>query len=167
MMDQKRAGISCRTALIWRFVLLLGTVLWIAFIFSHSLSPGDQSDSESTKVQGMLQFILDSIGLSSIGISHHFVRKMAHFIEFFLLGMLLTGIVRSFTSYLIRHLPIGLFLGLLIPVCDEFIQSFVEGRSSQVSDVLLDFGGVVCGTVLCCIGIVLWDRRNKRHFKRQ
>lgn len=151
--------------LIWRIALLAGTILWIAFIFSHSLAPGEQSDIESTKVQGVLQFILDSIGLSSIGISHHFVRKMAHFIEFFLLGVLLTGVIRSFTRHLIRYLSIGLFLGLLIPVWDEFIQSFVGGRSSQVSDVLLDFGGVVCGTVLCCAGTALWDRHKRQRYK--
>ncbi len=158
MMNQKNNCNTTRVLWIWRIVFFIGTVLCIIFIFSRSLSPAQQSNHESGKVLGLIQTILDNIGLSSIGITHHFVRKMAHFIEYFILGIFLTGTIRSFTADIIRYFSVSLFLGLLVPVCDEFIQSFISGRSSQVSDVLLDFSGAVCGMVLCYLGILIYNR---------
>ncbi|MEG2428883.1 MAG: VanZ family protein, partial [Oscillospiraceae bacterium] len=40
-----------------------------------------------------------------------------------------------------------LFIITIIPVCDEFIQTFVVGRSGQVSDVVLDFCGAFVGFI--------------------
>lgn len=39
------------------------------------------------------------------------------------------------------------------------------GDPIRLSDVLLDFGGVVCGTALCCAGIALWDKRKRQRYK--
>ena len=40
-----------------------------------------------------------------------------------------------------------LFFALLCAVADEFLQSFT-GRTSSVRDVLIDFGGALCGMLL-------------------
>ena len=76
-------------------------------------------------------------------VEHH-IRKMAHFCEFALLGLLLChsfsvlGVSnRTATGYI-------LFLALFAAVLDEYIQSFSPGRACRVKDVLLDFSGVFC-----------------------
>ena len=40
-----------------------------------------------------------------------------------------------------------LFVGLFTAVIDEFIQLFFEGRSAEITDVLIDFSGVVTGAL--------------------
>lgn len=79
-----------------------------------------------------------------VGDTEHYIRKLAHFCEFALLGLLLC---RSFSAFGVKNFAATgyiLFLGLLTAVIDEYIQSFSPGRGSMVKDVLLDFAGVFC-----------------------
>ena len=39
-------------------------------------------------------------------------------------------------------------MAFIVPFVDETIQLFVSGRSGQISDVWLDFCGVMCGLLL-------------------
>ena len=52
-------------------------------------------------------------------------------------------------------------IGLIIVASDEIIQSFT-GRTSSITDVLIDFAGVVIGMTLVCL-VILFIRlkRNK------
>lgn len=72
----------------------------------------------------------------------HNIRKLAHFLEFALLGVILCNVYAAFgvshrtaTGYI-------LFLGLAVAVTDEYIQLYAPGRSALVTDVILDFSGV-------------------------
>lgn len=129
-------------------ILLLSTVLWVGFIFTRSLQPAEVSHAESMTVLGWLPPMFRWISL-------HFVRKAAHFLEFFLLGLLLCldagrlGIRRIW-------LPLG--LGLLAALTDETIQRFVPGRSGELADVLLDFVGSTAG----CLAAAARKRGDRR-----
>lgn len=147
-----------------RILLTVFVLLWSGFILANSLFPASQSSALSGGVVEQVNSILHQIGISG-EITDHMVRKSAHFIEFALLGVLLFLAIRSYSPHPGRHLFIGLFLGLLIPVADEFIQSFVEGRGSQVSDVVLDFSGVLAGTILFFLFFLLATRKTRRAAK--
>lgn len=137
-----------------RGVLLL-TVLWICFIFSRSLQNADSSDSESGFVLRLLQKL-------NLGVSMHFVRKLAHFTEFWILGFLsLTG----FCLYGKKSFLLPALFGLLIAAADETIQRFVPGRSGQIMDVLLDFCGVAAGCLAALVirRLLLWRRKRKEN----
>ncbi len=56
-------------------------VLWIAFIFFHSLKPIDDSMKESGWVLAIVQKFLPFMSM-------YMVRRLAHFTEFAILGML-------------------------------------------------------------------------------
>ena len=62
------------------------------------------------------------------------IRKLAHFLEFAILGVILCNVYAA-TGYI-------LFLGLAVAVSDEYIQLHSPGRSALVTDVILDFSGV-------------------------
>ena len=72
------------------------------------------------------------------------MRKAAHFCEYALEGFLLQLGVRLFSRKL-RFLSWPALLGLLTALADETIQLFFDGRGSQVTDVWIDFAGVLTG----------------------
>lgn len=137
-----------------KYIYLSLTIITICFIFYNSTRNG----TESTNTSNFFTIILNKIMLSlntNFNISSHFVRKFAHFIEFFLLGCFITLTFESFTNKAIKNLGNILFLALLTPVCDEAIQIFSEGRSSQVTDILLDFSGALTGIIFIIIFLCL------------
>ena len=79
----------------------------------------------------------------------YFVRKAAHFTEYFMLAVLLLLMFRSFNVSLWNQGIYSLFVVLLCAVLDEYFQSFVF-RTSSVSDVVLDFCGGLIG-----VGVLL------------
>lgn len=119
-------------------VLYIGFIL---FIFSNSLQNDVDSSSRSGAVLAWLQQIF---GLQWL--TEHFLRKAAHFSEFLVLGVI--GL-KCYSYYGVSVLP-ALFTGLLTALTDETVQRFVEGRSSQVTDVWIDFAGCATGV------LVLW-----------
>ena len=88
---------------------------------------------------------------SSVTLSEHFVRKVAHFTEYFALGILLLITIRAYRGPVRKSAFAGMFFLLLVPVIDEFIQLFTPQRGSSVLDVLLDFCGGMAGMLLCYI----------------
>ena len=97
--------------------------------------------------------ILDRIGLGPV--SEHTIRKLAHFAEYCLEGLLLTLCLRVYTRRFVRHISWPLLGGLLTAVTDETIQRYVAGRSSQVTDVWIDFAGVVAGMLVSLVLLLI------------
>lgn len=154
-----------RQNFIGRIVLTVVTAGFIGFIFSNSLLASEQSSANSTGVLNAVQNLLGSLGIAS-GLTEHIIRKAAHFTEFAALGALLMVTVRMYSPRPARHIFLPLFIGLGTAVTDEYLQLFVEGRSSQVSDVLLDFSGVAAGLLICLLIISLIDRHKQRKTPR-
>lgn len=132
-----------------KWVLGVLAALWLCFIWGNSLLDGADSSSVSGFVGDLLAVILGPW----VQEAAFLIRKLGHFTEFFLLGFLLAWngkLWRKPAAY-------GLLGGLLASLTDETIQSFVPGRASMVTDVWLDFSGVLCGTVL-----LLWLHTRQR-----
>ena len=146
-----------------RFWMLVLTAVFVVFIFANSLQNGDASSGMSGRVVGLLQELADSLALPW-KISEHLVRKTAHFLEYSGLGILLAGTLRAFTARMSPSVFAPLFVGLLVPVADEFLQTFVPGRSGMVRDVALDFSGVLFGfwlTAAVLYGARAWRRAQR------
>lgn len=118
--------------------LIVVTTLTVAFIFSNSLASSEQSNGQSDWVMGCLHQLLN------IQLPSWFVRKAAHFTEFAVLGTELAVLKHR----LIRPpFTAALLSGLLVALTDETLQLF-SGRTSSVTDVWIDFSGVVCGMLM-------------------
>lgn len=124
--------------------------LWMAFIWGHSLRDGTASSGESDFFARLkpIMDLLGAMGVTSWSDRTLLVRKMAHFIEYTVLGIFgwrLSNAMRTKSRAATRFIAL---LVCLVPVVDETIQLFVPGRSGRVTDVLLDLSGVAFGAVL-------------------
>ncbi len=130
-----------------RVIFTLGLVLTISFIFSNSMQVAEVSQGFSGRVLEWTQAALvriDKPGLAQ-RLTEHFIRKLAHFCEYALEGLWLVLCLRVYTRHIVRHISWPVLGGLLTALCDETIQMFTSGRSSQLTDVWLDFAGVMAG----------------------
>lgn len=148
-------------------ICLALTLAVVLFIFGNSLQNGEQSGAASGWVSAILKAIFDPKDAIDPQTFEHFVRKLAHFTEFFWLGMAVCGVLRSLIdgkAPLLSRAPVGsgLFFLLLIAVCDEFIQSFT-GRGPSVRDVMLDFCGAVCGLAITALLVYAVTRPKAAH----
>lgn len=157
--------------LFWLFAAL--DLLWIAFIISRSLKTADLSLKESGRILALVKKILPFM-------TEFLIRKLGHFTEFFILGILLFLTGRQFMQLKNRMAAAdagtaprtensgktrqaenaaGFCLmfffpaaaGLAVAVCDECIQLGVEGRSGEVRDVLIDLSGVLLALLLSAL----------------
>lgn len=113
------------------------SIAWLCVIFGHSMMPASVSDGESRGVFAWLSQYLPWL-------THHLLRKLAHFSAFAVLGCLLTATLWHTNQF---HPVRPMFFSLLAAFTDETIQLFVPGRSGQISDMWIDLSGAVCGTV--------------------
>ena len=129
-------------------VLSVVIVLIVAFIFSNSLKSREESAKDSELVAGVIGPMLEWIFGDRIENVGFFVRKLAHFTEFCMLGLASAGLIVAIGGrrewWLCGY---GLLFCLIIAVCDEFIQGFVD-RGSAVSDVFIDFCGATFGFLI-------------------
>ena len=130
----------------FRVIFTIALVACIAFIFHNSLEAGALSSARSQAIMAKINAILARVDLGPL--SEHTIRKLAHFAEFTLEGFLLMLCLRVYTARFVRHISWPLLGGMSTALMDETIQRFIPGRSSQVTDVWIDMGGVVFGLSL-------------------
>lgn len=134
------------------------TLVWTGIIFSFSLQPADTSGNLSGGILSALLAWLEQFTGIVIPIDtvHNLFRKMAHFAEFFLLGLL----AGSFFGAIRRPLFWGLLYSAVIGVTDEILQFFTgEGRAMRISDMLLDTSGALFAMVLLWLFGRLWAKK--------
>lgn len=125
--------------------ILLGLIVF--FIWDNSMQNGGSSDGLSIFFAETFAPIVNKLGFhGNIWTLNRIIRKLAHLTEFTILGSVLYAILRRYITYgtVIKTIA----LGILIASLDEFIQLFSPGRSSQLSDVLIDTIGVIIGILL-------------------
>lgn len=138
-----------------RFLICLAAVLlWITFIFCRSFQPADASVLESKWVLALLQRLVP------LEFTVHFIRKLAHFTEFAVLGVLTGVLFGGRCQHLWTGLLFAAMTGVVTALCDETIQLFVAGRNGQISDIWLDVAGAATGAILALTVRALRRRRN-------
>ena len=116
-------------------VLIFSTVI---FIFSRSMLSKEDSSAESRAVGGIMAIIFPE-GTKLGDFVQNNIRKIAHFVEFFVLGVELS----LFAHLSMKRKPYVLFSYLFLFVVaflDETIQIF-SGRGPSIIDVWIDFSG--------------------------
>ena len=141
-------------------ILLAVTLFITAFIFLNSALPADESEMESGFILSIIQHIFAFFHLPDVA-TDFIIRKLAHFTEFAAFGFFLTLTIEAYRGKLNTELFKILFFLLSVPVADETIQMFSDGRSSEVRDVLIDFGGGIFGLIVAVFWCVMFSiRRN-------
>lgn len=150
-----------KRALIIRIVLTVLTVAAVGFIFWNSSMSAVESTEESSPVTDMLNDFLRSLDIP-LTLTEGVVRKLAHFTEYTILGLLLSLTVHSYVRKPKKTLLLSLALGAVVPICDELIQLFPEGRSCEVRDMLIDFSGVAFAALIVFLIISIKEKRTEK-----
>ena len=102
----------------------------------------------SHAISGWLVSLLGLNEGATVGEGDFILRKIAHVLEYAVLGILVTMLCVLLKKNQKRMCVwFSLFFFLSVGVLDEFFQSF-SSRTSAVSDVLLDFGAAVVGMAM-------------------
>lgn len=146
----KKNRLLTKNRIVWTVIY----ILYLFWIFTNSLDIAVESSSKSTAVMELLNQILFG-GTSTL--TEHLVRKLAHFSEFALAGVLGHICFSQWRKEMRSFVLCTLFVGLFIALCDETIQLFVPGRSGQIMDVWIDFLGYVVGMFVWAIAHKIWS----------
>lgn len=156
----QRTHDSARRPTYLRWAVAFGC--WVAVIWGHSLIQGPQSSLESGLVVSLVRPLFELAGIHDLGLMTLVVRKLAHFSEYAILGVLEHGLFHA------RRVERGCppfpaaYLVALVPVVDECLQLFVPGRSGQSTDVLIDLAGLVFGVAISWVVSRVRTRRRER-----
>lgn len=132
-----------------RISLIIFTALWVGFIFYNSLKPAVDSAMDSSVIVNIISNILKKLNISIDNqLLSFLVRKSAHMFEFFVLFLLLYYLLNDLNRKSITSHILGLGCTLFIAIIDEGIQYFIEGRSSSIIDVGIDFLGALFGCLV-------------------
>lgn len=99
-------------------------------------------------------FILAVVPFSSVSFDLP-SDKWLHFIEFFLLGLLL---LITFLLFKVPDLYLLTCVAVLfLTLASEFVQIFVLDRTFSVHDMVVDIGGAAAAFVVFYLGRVVWS----------
>ena len=126
------------------------TAFMLAFIWGNSVLDRGSSGHLSTYITEIIKKLFDSKDKLDFDTVHAFVRKTAHFLEFFTLGLMFSLLKNNIEDAAGKSLAVlPPFAALFSAVTDEYIQYFT-GRGSAVSDIVLDFAGSLVAILLVC-----------------
>ena len=86
-----------------RVLCILVTAAYVCFIFGNSLDTAEESSEKSGIVTKLIQTAVNTV-LPGISIEEGTVRKLAHFAEFAVLGILLMLCVRIYTKRYLQNI---------------------------------------------------------------
>lgn len=153
-----------RLAKIFRILLIALMIGTVAFIFVNSTLPADESQEQSDAIKDAILEVLpeDSEAYSFVD---EYIRKIAHFTEYGLLGIEVAVYIALFERRRLRRAPLALLLPLFVGFIDESIQ-IISDRGPTISDVWIDIGGFAtffCLALLVICVIYLLVRLVRKH----
>lgn len=141
-----------------KLIAWLIVVLWMILIFYFSQQPVSDSRDLSSNITKQLIEIAEKVTpLENVQESqvHHLVRKNAHFIIYFFLGIFALLALKLTSLKRLTSAVIALAVCMIYAVTDEYHQLFVDGRGAQLKDVFIDWAGAATGiTVATLIGLI-------------
>ena len=123
-----------------RFIILLLIILWAFLIFGFSSQNGDESSGLSRKIVELFTKNEETIQLVE-----PYVRKLAHFSEYGLGGILFVALFTTYEWTDKKIIITSILLGIWYAVTDEVHQLMVPNRHGSLFDVYLDSLGFSTG----------------------
>jgi VanZ family protein len=106
------------------------------------------------------QFFIDLIyKLSGVRLNSYIIRKLAHVFMFMMISISIVIFVYMISNNIIVSIGISSLISIGYACLDEYIQTFIEGRSGNIKDVMIDCIGVIIGILI--IGGLIWIIKKK------
>lgn len=156
-------------------------IAWCATIFKFSAMNSETSNNKSKGItERLISRVLDATNEAGLTDSHPNdeklakaaslinapLRKVAHATVYFVLAIILLilgRVIFGSKKYLLTC-AITILLCFIFAMTDEYHQTFVDGRTGQFMDVLIDTAGACAGTLLFSSYYLVWwigDHTNK------
>lgn len=120
-------------------------ILWMGIIFLFSNQKGTSSSGMSGNLVSFVLNITENItGIDcaySIPVITLIVRKLAHFLIYFILGLLWISLLSEYNITINKIIIYSLLFCLLYACTDEIHQILIDGRNGNIFDVLIDMTG--------------------------
>ena len=134
----------------------LPVVIWALLIYSSSTS-AFASPQTSRILVPLLHWVLPDASPPTLELLHELARKSVHFVNYFVLSLLLFRALRGPNKGWSRRCAIlAVLLAFTYASTDEFHQSFEQGRGASAMDALLDTTGAAAAQ------LVTWGFLRKR-----
>ena len=137
-------------------VFSIFSIAVMVMIFLFSNQPATESAALSNGLSDIIaDFIADVINddpsqkVAIFTFMQTFIRKLAHFTLFALLGFSLGSAALNIKGKKVyKKLSISAIIGLAYCITDEVHQLFIPERSGEVRDVIIDFSGIMFGILI-------------------
>ena len=139
MADQSGQSRQSLRTRIWRYAPLL---FWMAVIFFASTGTFS-GDNTSRLLRPFLLWLFPEMSEARIAFLHILTRKLGHFAEYAVLGLLAARAFAGSSRRLLHEhwVAASVILVAAYAFLDEFHQSFVSSRTGSIFDCLIDIAG--------------------------
>ncbi len=154
-------------------ISLIMVIGWMGLIFFFSSMNTDTSNNNSSfVVNGVIKTIDKVTNADSNTLKKHnkrtflndvntIFRKVCHALSYLVLAILvLNYVVRVINNKVCLYYAISFIVCIIYASLDEYHQTFVNGRTGQFSDVVIDCLGVI-------LGCIIFSLINKKRLKNE
>lgn len=137
-----------------KIIKLVLLIAWMAIIFNFSNDNGTESTKKSDLVITKIYQVITNAEPSKKQLQNiidkyvYPIRKLAHFTEYAVLGILLVNFINEFKILSIKVIIISVILCMFYAISDEIHQLFSAGRSARILDVFIDTLGSSTGIII-------------------
>lgn len=144
-------------------------ILWLGIIFMFSNTNSTNSNNLSRSIGGTIIKITNNLKITNITDENMEdiittinkpIRKLAHITEYFILAILVFNLLKKFKIKLAKYY-LTFILCFSYSLLDEFHQTFINGRTGQFIDCLIDMIGVIIYLLI----VIITKRRKKTHYE--
>ena len=129
-------------------ISLILIFVWMFVIYNLSATVADKSTNQSMKLVYAINGYNSGKSMNRLKQEEHILRKVAHASVYFVLFILVINFLFQINKdYMLFYNYIGILVCFVYACTDEFHQLFVDGRSGEFKDVLID----TSGALLCCL----------------
>ena len=130
----------------WRYGPLLAWMLVISLASTREFSAFNTSQF----VRPLILWIFPSLSEERVALIHFVTRKVAHFSEYAVLGILAARAFSSSANSFLRQRWFQMAVVLIVAyaLLDEFHQSFVPERTASIYDSFIDIAGGLTALLL-------------------
>lgn len=125
----------------------LPLLIWMLIIF---LLSNEVADTSSSRSDAIVNILTTSLNVSwSESLLTFLTRKAAHIIAYFILGILVFNVTRTYSIIVRRAIVLSIALAFAYSISDELHQLFIPGRSGEIRDVIIDTTASTVGVLTC------------------
>ena len=134
-----------------KVILTTLTILWMGLIFILSNDTATESKEKSNTiidktVYKICQVVSNDCKKREVRNKYSYIiRKIAHFTEYFILGVL---VIFTLREYGIKNVFMPILFCIIYASSDEIHQLFIKGRTGSIIDVIIDSSGSLTSILL-------------------